>query len=140
MFGPLKFSVLAAALVAAAPAHAVTRPDAPVQGWSAMAGLPVPDLLRQAQELPTSDMAVGDQPYCAADAEIEHTLDHDFSEALVDAGGHQGMGTELWGSDQLGTWTLVAARTDGISCIIASGTGYSAQAEAETYYTVAGLE
>ncbi|MCQ0969194.1 hypothetical protein MLD63_01925 (plasmid) [Paracoccus sp. TK19116] len=139
MFSPVKFSVLAAAIIAAAPAHAVPQPDAPVRAWSAMAGQPVPVLLRQAQDMPTSDMAVGDQPYCAADAEIEQTLDHDFAETLIDAGGHQGMGTELWGSEQMGTWTLVAARDDGVSCIIASGTGYSPQNEAVEYYTVAGL-
>lgn len=98
------------ALLTAMPAISATRPDQPVQVWSAMAGVPVQTLLQQAQDMPTSDMAVGDQPYCATDAEIHQTLQHDFNEAPVDSEGHAM--TQLWGSDQMGTWTLVAPRDD----------------------------
>lgn len=125
------------ALLIAAPAHAAARSDQPVQGWSAMEGIPASALLRQAPQLPNSDMAVGDQPYCAENAEIHATLKHDFAEHRVDASRHEG--TELWGSDQMGTWTLVAPRADRTSCIIASGIGFDSGRDLELYYQTAGL-
>ena len=48
-------------------------------------------------------------------------------------------GTQLWGSDQLGTWTLVAPRDDQTSCIIASGIGFSDDRSTQAYFQVAGL-
>ena len=125
------------ALLTAMPALAASRADQPVQGWSAMSGIDVPDLLDRAQDMPTSDMAVGDQPYCADDPEIHQTLHHDFAEKPVDAS-HEG--TQLWGSDRLGTWTLVAPREDRTSCIIASGIGYDPEKDVEVYYRTAGLK
>lgn len=121
----------------AMPAVSATRPDQPVQAWSAMAGVDAATLLEQAQDLPTSDMAVGDQPYCADDAEIHQTLKHDFNEAPVPGDGHAA--TELWASQQMGTWTLVAPRRDDTSCIIASGIGYDTARDVDVYYSTAGL-
>lgn len=126
----------------AMPAVSATRPDQPVQAWPAMAGVPVEVLLERAQTLPLSEMAAGDQPYCAADAEIHQTLEHDFAEAPVAGTGPAAIGqdaTELWASDQMGTWTLVAPRVDGTSCIIASGIGYDAGRDVEVYFHTAGL-
>lgn len=120
------------ALLAAGPALAAPQP---VQGWSAMQGVTPAALLVQVQDLPLSEVAIDDQPYCAPDAEIAHTLNHDFDENPVEATAE----TELWGSDQLGTWTLVATRADDTSCIIASGIGYSDEREAAVYYRTAGL-
>lgn len=121
----------------ALPAIAATRPDQPVQAWPAMAGVDTATLLEQAQDLPTSDMAIGDQPYCAADAEIQQTLRHDFNEAPVSGDGHAA--TELWASQQMGTWTLVAPRRDDTSCIIASGIGYDTARNVDVYYQTVGL-
>lgn len=121
----------------AMPALSATRPDQPVQAWSAMAGVDTATLLEQAQDLPTSDMAVGDQPYCADNAEIRATLRHDFNEAPVPGDGHAA--TELWASEQMGTWTLVAPRRDDTSCIIASGIGYDQARDVDVYYRTAGL-
>lgn len=123
------------ALLAAAPVSAATRPEQPVQAWSAMQGVEPAVLLSDIQDMPLSEVAVDDQPYCASDAEIAQTLDHDFAERRVDTEGQ----TELWGSDQMGTWTLVAAREDDTSCIIASGIGYDDERAAEVYYRTAGL-
>lgn len=130
---------LAGSVVAlmAMPAVSATRPDQPVEAWSAMAGVDTATLLEQAQELPTSDMAVGDQPYCADDAEIHQTLKQDFNEAPVPGDGHAP--TELWASQQMGTWTLVAPRRDDTSCIIASGIGYDTARDVDVYYQTAGL-
>ncbi|MBO9453973.1 hypothetical protein J7376_04035 [Paracoccus sp. R12_1] len=124
------------ALLTAAPALAVSRADQPVQSWSAMQGIDVPELLDQAQDMPTSDMALGDQPYCADNPEIRQTLQHDFAEQPVDS---SHAGTQLWASDQMGTWTLVAPRADQTSCIIASGIGYHPEKDVEVYYQTAGL-
>lgn len=127
-----------AALLTAMPAFAASRADQPVQGWSAMQGVPATALLEQARDLPNSDMAVGDQPYCAENSEIHATLKQDFNERPVDHRQHAG--TELWGSDQMGTWTLVAPRPDQTSCIIASGIGFDAARDVEVYYRTAGLQ
>jgi hypothetical protein len=124
-------------LPTALPGLSAIRSDQPIQGWPAMEGADIATLLNQAQSLPTSDMAVGDQPYCAVNDEISSTLKHDFNEAPVDVSRRDG--TELWGSDQMGTWTLVATRPDDTSCIIASGIGYDDRKAAEVYYTTAGL-
>jgi hypothetical protein len=124
-------------LLMAMPAVSATRPDQPVQAWPAMAGVDTATLLDQVQDLPTSDMAVGDQPYCAEDAEIHYSLKHDFNEAPVPGDGHAA--TELWASQQMGTWTLVAPRKDDTSCIIASGIGYDTARDVDVYYQTAGL-
>jgi len=124
-------------LLTAMPALAATPADQPIQGWSAMQGTNTATLLRDVQSLPVSEQATEDQPYCASDAEIAKTLEHDFNEMPVHA--EQADGTELWGSDQLGTWTLVAARQDQTSCIIASGIGFDDDTNAQNYYDVAGL-
>lgn len=127
-----------AALLMALPAVSATPSvDQPVQSWSAMAGVEVAALLEQVDELPLSEAAVDDQPYCAPDAEIAFTLSTDFAEQPVVTAGAGG--TELWASDLMGTWTVVAPRADDTSCIIASGIGYNDEREAEVYYSSAGL-
>ncbi|MDO5705859.1 MAG: hypothetical protein Q4G49_12445 [Paracoccus sp. (in: a-proteobacteria)] len=127
-------AVLTTALTLATPATAT-----PIKAWSAMAGVEPAVLLQTAQELPLSAVAVGDQPYCAPDAEIATALTHDFDEALVGTTGVDGHQTELWGSDLMGTWTVVAARDDDTSCIIASGIGFDAATDSAAFYRTAGL-
>ncbi|RJL04087.1 hypothetical protein D3P06_09500 [Paracoccus aestuarii] len=109
----------------------------PVQAWSAMEGVEPATLLQDIRDMPLSEVAIDDQPYCADDFEIAFTLSHDFGEEPIETAGAQG--TELWGSDLLGTWTLVAPRDNETSCIIASGVGYSDDEGVDTYFTVAGL-
>lgn len=125
------------AALMALPALSATRPDHPVQAWPAMAGVDTATLLEQAQDLPTSDRAVDDQPYCAVDREIHQTLKHDFDESPVPIDGHAA--TELWASHQMGTWTLVVPRQDDTSCIIASGIGYDTARDVDVYYQTVGL-
>ncbi len=126
----------AVALLSVTPALSA-RPTEPVQGWSAMQGIEPAALLVDIQTMPVSELAIDDQPYCASDAEIAATLKQDFAEHPVDMTGAQG--TQLWGSDQLGTWTLVAPRDGTTSCIIASGIGFSDDRSTQAYFTVAGL-
>ena len=125
------------ALLSVVPAVAAPRPDAPVEGWSAMRGVLPAAMLEHIDAMPLSEDAIADQPYCATDDEIQSTLTHDFSEELIVTAGFAA--TELWGSDQLGTWTLVAARADETSCIIASGTGFSDDRTPDVYFQTAGL-
>lgn len=125
------------ALLSAMPALSASPSDPTVQVWSAMQGTEPAALLASVDSLPVSELAIDDQPYCAADHEIAATLEQDFSEHPVDLDGDSG--TELWGSDLMGTWTLVAPREDDTSCIIASGIGFTTDKTAEAFYTVAGL-
>ena len=127
----------AVAALAGLPAIAAPRADQRVQGWSAMEGTSPAALVHDIRDLPLSEVALDDQPYCATDTEIAATLSHDFGETPVDSDGAHG--TELWGSDLMGTWTLVAPRDDATSCIIASGVGFDDQQAVQAYYTVAGL-
>ncbi|MDM7459743.1 MAG: hypothetical protein P3W94_010450, partial [Paracoccus sp. (in: a-proteobacteria)] len=65
------------------------------------------------------------------------TLRHDFAEEVVLTAGAEG--TEIWASELLGTWTVVAPRLDDTSCIVASGIGFSPRKDAEVYYSSLGL-
>ena len=48
-------------------------------------------------------------------------------------------GTQLWGSDVMGTWTVVLSRPDDTQCVIASGIGYAAGENPATYLAKVGL-
>lgn len=132
-------SLSLALLVSAGATHA--RPDThqTIRGWSAVDETEAATLLERAADLPLIDMATSDQPYCADHAQISRTLQHDFSEKIVASGQFSGLGAQLWGSDQLGTWTLVAPRGDGNSCIIASGIGFQQERDSRAYFALAGL-
>ncbi|WP_372803263.1 hypothetical protein [Paracoccus seriniphilus] len=125
------------ALLTAMPALASRISDQPVQGWSAMGDSNAAQLLARIDSLPESDRAASDQPYCAPDSEIHRTLRHDFEEQPVESA--DGDMTRLWGSAQLGTWTVVVGRDDRTSCIIASGIGFDPAQDAEVYFQTAGL-
>lgn len=126
----------AVALLSVTPALSAS-PTQPIQGWSAMQGVTPAALVVDIRTMPVSEVATDDQPYCATDAEIAATLRQDFDEHPIELTGAQG--TQLWGSDDLGTWTLVAPRDDQTSCIIASGIGFSDDHGAQAFFTVAGL-
>ncbi|RDW13304.1 hypothetical protein [Paracoccus thiocyanatus] len=107
------------------------------RGWSAMAGLEPRAVREIARTLPASASAPEDQPWCERDADLENTLRHDFGETRI-ADGAQG--TTLWGSDLMGTWTLVFERPDATSCVIASGIGFSDRASPQIFFTEAGID
>lgn len=109
------------------------------RGWSAVIGSDVSALLARGHEFDAGTAAAADAPYCDADAAIARTLSHDFGEALVDDARIGGAVTQLWGSDLMGTWTLVMARPDNTSCVVASGIGFSSGENPGVYYTKAGL-
>lgn len=125
------------AFLAAMPALASRISDQPVQGWSAHRDMAPVQLLERADDMPSGDMIASDAPFCASDAEIRATLRNDFNEAPIDSHGQEV--AQLWGSQQMGTWTLVAERSDQTSCIIASGIGFDPERKAEVYFETAGL-
>lgn len=138
------------AMLAAAPVTAVAATPAPpmsdaaqpsgartVEGWSAMVDVSLAEILAKLDDLPLSEQASHEQPYCASDDEIALTLRHDFAEEVVLTAGAEG--TEIWASELMGTWTVVAPRMDETSCIVASGIGFSPRTDAEVYYSSLGL-
>lgn len=131
-------AALAAALAGPA-AAAITTRDANAanpRGWSAIEGMDPRAVRDMARDLPLSDQASADQPWCAPDAEIETSLRHDFEEERVASNGRD---TALWGSPLMGTWTVVLERPDATSCVIASGIGFSEGASPDAYFTRVGL-
>ncbi|WP_423210950.1 hypothetical protein [Paracoccus yeei] len=138
----LRAALAATALIAAqaAPAGAtITSRDenaAVPRGWSAVQGMDPRAVRDMARDLPTSDQAAVDQPWCAPDAEIETSLRHDFEEERVASNGRD---TALWGSALMGTWTVVLERPDATSCVIASGIGFRDGTSPDAYFTRVGL-
>lgn len=114
-------------------------PDVQPRGWSAVAGSDTASVIEMAATLPASEMGAGDTPYCDADPAIARTLAQDFGESLIDGAQIDGNDAQLWGSPVLGTWTLVLARPDATSCIVASGIGYRDNTNPDLYYARAGL-
>ena len=127
----------AVALLGTLPALADASPRQSLEVWSAVEGVAPSELVEDIRAMPLSAMAVNDQPYCASDTEISTTLSQDFGERPIETAGSQE--AELWGSDIMGTWTLVAPRSDETSCIIASGVGYSEDLAVGDYFRIAGL-
>lgn len=80
-----------------------------------------------------------DEPHCGTHALLTNTLADDFAEQPVERRVvAPDMKLELWASSLMGTWTMVHTGDDGISCIIASGTGWDSQDQtAEVFGQVA---
>ncbi len=131
-------ALLALALALPAAAAVTSRADSQENphSWSAIAGMAPQAVAELAQTLPLSDAATGDQPWCDRRAEVAQTLTHDFGEEKVATGAQ---GVALWGSDLMGTWTMVLDRADATSCVIASGIGYSDTTSPQVFFTQAGL-
>lgn len=79
-------------------------------------------------------------PYCDVHAVVEETLSHDFAEKAVDTSLQaNGLTMVLYASDLMGTWTLVHKGDDGVSCIVSSGSGWTADASPEDVLAQANL-
>lgn len=135
---PAFLTVLIALPAAQAFGAITSRSDNAAQprGWSAVAGMDPRAVREMARTLPLSEQATGDQPWCGHDAEIEASLTHDFGETKVSTNARD---TALWGSEMMGTWTVVLERADATSCVIASGIGFDTAASPQAYLTNVGL-
>lgn len=74
-----------------------------------------------------------DEPYCDVRVTVTEKLTNDFEEQRVAAPQERdGVFVELWASDRLGTWTMLATRTDGISCVIETGRDWAGETSLDT--------
>lgn len=107
-----------------------TMPQAELTSYAAQASgdLAVYDVLAHGAE-PL------DQPLCQSNLELADTLTHDFAEIPVaQTLTEGGLAMQLWSSNLMGTWTLVHKGSDGISCIVSSGTGWTTQSTPEDVF------
>ncbi len=89
-------------------------------------------------------LAADDQPYdeahCMMHAAMAENLNHDFAEKRVETRvSDDGLVMELWGSEVMGTWTILHKGTDGVSCIVTSGIGWAADAAPDQVFASADL-
>lgn len=87
----------------------------------------IPSLIATAMLLvPVAAPAQGSS--CGPRDEVVATLLDRYGENFS-GGGLQGERAvyEVWTSDEVGTWTILLTRPDGISCIMASGTDWLPQ-------------
>lgn len=129
---------LAALSVGAAQAALVPSPVVvlPVKGWAAVAGMSGAEVVELARALPVETDAAGDRPWCDTGPVIHAALTAEFDETLVS---RRVDGTQLWGSDVMGTWTVLLERADSTHCVIASGIGYRDGVDPGTFYANVGL-
>lgn len=109
------------------------------RAWSSVAGMDTSAVMASAGSFATGEVAGADAPYCDVDNAVAQTLTHDFGESLVDDTKVGSANTQLWASPLMGTWTLVMARPDKTSCIVASGIGYSDDTNPDVFYAQAGI-
>ena len=132
---------IAAVLAVPAQSSIETRQqlEAQPRAWSSMAGMDASAILAMGNTFASGDAAGAQDPFCDTNDEVARTLGHDFGEALVDDTRVGSADTQLWGSDTMGTWTLVMTRADKTSCIVASGVGYTDTANPDLFYASAGI-
>lgn len=99
---------------------ALRQNSANVAAFPATTGLAVQDFAARNGQI--------DAPLCDSHQVITQTLSHDFEESMrehwVQAAD---MKLELWASDMFGTWTVLHLGTDGMTCVVSSGTGWNGQ-------------
>lgn len=139
----IALAALGTAVMLAVPAQSAIESRAALEAqpraWSSMAGMDTSAVMASAESFASGELAGADTPYCDVDNAVAQTLTHDFGEALVDDAKVGSANTQLWGSSLMGTWTLVMARPDSTSCIVASGVGYSDSTNPDVFYAKAGI-
>ena len=74
-----------------------------------------------------------DEPYCDLRVTVTETLANDFHETRVTVPEERdGILVELWASERLGTWTMLATRADGISCVVETGRDWAGETSLDT--------
>ena len=140
-FDPIKTSLAAVALGAmvlgtVTVAFSGVDPTAPVGPVASAAMRPMDDI---GTDIPYGDLSVFDRisqigedqsvdvPYCDHRPALTHVLATDFQEApKTQLPLARDRTVELWASAEMGTWTAVYTRSDGVSCVISSGIGWQA--------------
>ena len=81
-----------------------------------------------------------DTARCEAQAQMDTILTVDFEEQPIEkriVG--DGLHVELWGSTEMGTWTLVHDGNDGVACVISSGIGWTDESSPDQIFMNAPL-
>ena len=136
-------NIALAAALAALPVGAAQSAVAPsplqgmtVKGWTAVAGMSGPEVVELVRNLPAQTTeASGNLPWCDAAPVVSTALKAEFDEDLV---ARRADGTQLWGSDLMGTWTVLLER-GRTHCVIASGIGYQDGVDPGAFYAKVGL-
>ena len=69
--------------------------------------------------------AMAQQATCMPTEELFKVLHGRFQEQPLFAGmTQQGVSIQAWGNPSGDTWTIIAVRPDGVSCAVASGSGW----------------
>ncbi|GGH55573.1 hypothetical protein GVY41_10445 [Frigidibacter albus] len=130
VFAALGLVVAAATLAMTAPAESFSyRLAPPSEAVQRSAEAPSLDNLA-VLDLVTAygDDQAYDEPYCDVRVTVTEKLSNDFEENRVSAPQERdGVFVELWASDRLGTWTMLATRTDGIACVIETGRDWAGE-------------
>lgn len=100
-------------------------------GLAALAPLQGPPPVVQPSRLAVLDAVVDlgpaqavDEPYCTGAAEMAASLQGDFGETRLQSQDRaDSTRLDLWAAQEMGTWTLVYIRRDGVACVLDSGTG-----------------
>lgn len=74
----------------------------------------------------TAPPAAHAETFCGPRESIVERLEETYAEALS-ALGYQSDSqvVEVWSSKKTGSWTMLMTRADGVSCVVASGSGWS---------------
>jgi len=135
LFAGLGLVVAAATLAMTAPAESFSYRLAP-PSEAVQRSAEAPSLENLALlELVTAygDDQAFDEPYCDVRVTVTEKLANDFEETRVIAPQERdGIFVELWASDRLGTWTMLATRADGIACVIETGRDWAGETGLET--------
>lgn len=79
-------------------------------------------------------------PRCDDHAALSSDLAGDFGETRVSQRTTgEDLVMELWASDAFGTWTMVHKGSDGVSCVVSSGTGWSADRTPDDVFLIVPL-
>ena len=107
------------------------QPEPQIAAYSAVQDGPAPsvyDMLNHGAE-------PYDRPHCAAHATLAASLTADFNEVQVASRtSGSGLVMQIFASEEMGTWTVVHAGADGVSCVVASGTGWMPGATPDMVY------
>lgn len=91
-----------------------------------MASRLLPALLTVALVLPAASADA--QSNCALRETVVGKLADRYGERQVGAGVQSSANMfEVWASEEKGTWTILMTRSDGVACIMASGTSWQGE-------------
>ena len=126
-----------ALVVLSDPAASSAAADRALEGRDFPAGPAVPDDAARA-DLSIVDYAtrIGDdqnydEPYCDHRELVTEKLSSEYGELQI--GQPQpvdGLSVELWASDRIGSWSVLATRADGVTCVIDTGEDWQGQTDA----------